>query len=497
MSEANGRSLTGSGGGEDGTLSQGRKSNNYFDGLHVTGMHKVIFFIIMMAYFFEQMDNWNFSFIAPAIFKSWGLTLAESNQAMAHIIFWYFIGMTLGGFFGGIISDFMGRRKTFLLAILLFSSCSIINGLPIENLSLFILARSLTGFGVFCLMVCSHTYIAEMAPAESRGKWQGLVAGVGFCAVPVIALLCRIIVPMSPEAWRFIFYFGGTGIIGFFIALRYLQESPRWLVSRNRLQEAETIVRNITGQDIDLSEAAKSVVPKISIGEVLSGMFQRKYIGRTLVLIIVFVGYTPATFTFTSWTGKLLSTIPVIDPATGQAMIDAVTGEAVMLYDQATMLTIMTLITCGVPVGCFLTSYISDKGGRKIPLMGTALCASAMAVLFALFYDHVYIAAVCGFLLSVFYMSCGFIISSYSAESYPTHMRNTAIGIHNSIARLSVSGFQYVIPVILATFGGTVGLVNYDIPAVFITCAILFALPVPFVLFFGQRTGGRSLEDIS
>ena len=47
-----------------------RRTNNYFDGLHVTGMHKVIFFIIMMAYFFEQMDNWNFGFIAPAIFKS-------------------------------------------------------------------------------------------------------------------------------------------------------------------------------------------------------------------------------------------------------------------------------------------------------------------------------------------------------------------------------------------------------------------------------------------
>ena len=389
MSEEHSQTIAGTVPDQPAEHGAGRKINNYFDGLHVTGMHKVIFFIIMMAYFFEQMDNWNFGFIAPAIFKSWGLSLAESNHAMAHIIFWYFIGMTLGGFFGGIISDFIGRRKTFLLAILLFSSCSIINGLPIESLPVFILARSMTGFGVFCLMVCSHTYIAEMAPAESRGKWQGLVAGVGFCAVPVIALLCRIIVPLSPEAWRLIFYFGGTGIIGFFIALKYLEESPRWLVSRNRIQEAESIVRKSTGQDIDLSVAAQHIVPKISIGGVLSGMFKRKYIGRTLVLIIAFVGYTPATFTFTSWTAKLLSTIPVLDPATGQAVVDAVTGEAVMLYDQATMLTIMTLITCGVPVGCFLTSYISDKGGRKIPLACTALLASVMALLFALFYDHV------------------------------------------------------------------------------------------------------------
>ena len=41
--------------------------NNYFDGLEVTGPYKMVFFIIMFAYFFEQMDNWNFAFIAPSL----------------------------------------------------------------------------------------------------------------------------------------------------------------------------------------------------------------------------------------------------------------------------------------------------------------------------------------------------------------------------------------------------------------------------------------------
>lgn len=39
--------------------------NNYFDGMPVTGFHKIVFFIIMMAYFCEQMDNWNFGFNRP------------------------------------------------------------------------------------------------------------------------------------------------------------------------------------------------------------------------------------------------------------------------------------------------------------------------------------------------------------------------------------------------------------------------------------------------
>ena len=472
------------------------KKNNYFDGLGVTGYHKIIFFIIMLAYFFEQMDNWNFGFIAPAIFKSWGLSPAEANQAMAHIIFWYFLGMTSGGFLGGVISDLIGRRKTFLFSIVLFSVASVVNGLPIDSLPIFIAARTLTGFGVFCLMVCSQTYIAEMAPAESRGKWQGLVAAIGFCAVPFIAFVCRLVVPLSPDAWRWIFYFGGVGLFAFIIAFKYLKESPRWLVSQKRVTEAEAVVKEITGQDIDLSAAASVVVPKVSAWEVLAGMFTSKYLARTLLLLFIFICITPSGFTFTSWTGKLLATIPVLNAETGMAVLDA-TGAPAMLYDQKTMLTIMTIISCGVPAGCYLASLIADKGGRKIPLAIMFASASLAALLFAKFSTDFYLAAICGFLLSVFNMAGSFILFSYTAESYPTHMRNTAAGTHNGIARLSVSGFQYVIPVILAAFGGTVGLINYDIPAIFITCAILFALPVPIIILFGKATGGKSLEDIS
>ena len=87
--------------------------NNYFDGMPVTGFHKIVFFIIMMAYFCEQMDNWNFGFIAPALMHTWGLQMSDIGV----VTLWYFIGMTAGGFFGGVISDFIGRRKTFLIGI--------------------------------------------------------------------------------------------------------------------------------------------------------------------------------------------------------------------------------------------------------------------------------------------------------------------------------------------------------------------------------------------
>lgn len=330
--------------------------NNYFDGMPVTGFHKIVFFIIMMAYFCEQMDNWNFGFIAPALMHTWGLQMSDIGV----VTLWYFIGMTAGGFFGGVISDFIGRRKTFLISIATFSFFSVLNGFT-DNFHVFVIARSMTGFGVFCLMVCSQAYIAEMAPAESRGKWQNLVAAVGFSAVPVIGVMCRAIIPLAEEAWRFIFYFGGVGLIAFFVGLRYLKESPRWLVARGRLEEAEQVVFEITGKHVDLSEAAKNVQTKVPVMEVLTGMFRRQYIKRTLVLLAIVVFTNPATFTVTNWTATLLK-------AHGFSLEDSLMAT--------------TIISVGVPAGLFFSSFVTDLGGRKIPIMCMLIILAVLGPIF-------------------------------------------------------------------------------------------------------------------
>ncbi len=435
--------------------------NNYFDGLAVTGIHRVVFFIIMLAYFFEQMDNWNFGFIAPALVSSNFMTM----QQIGLINSCYFIAMTLGGVLGGVISDFIGRRKTFLIAIMVFSTASVVNGWA-DNFWVFTISRAMTGFGVFCLMVCSQTYIAEMAPSESRGKWQGLVAAVGFSAVPVIAILCRMIIPTSTEAWRYIFYFGGLGLIGFVLGIKYLKESPRWLVSKHRVAEAEAVIEEITGRKIDLSDAAQCIPNRVKFTDVIGGMFKPQYIKRTLLLMLTFMFTVPAQFAFTVFAPTLIKT-------KGFSIEDT--------------LMISTIISIGVPVGCFFSSLISDKGGRKIPMACLFAGAVVLSLIFGRLDDFWAIAAV-GFLLSVVNMGSSFILFSYAAESYPTTMRNTSTGFHNGLARLSVSAAMSIIPIINASYG---------VPGVFSTAAFLLFVPILPVLFWGMRTGGKSLEEIS
>lgn len=438
-----------------------KRLNNYFDGLEVSTAHKIVFFIIMMAYFFEQMDNWNFGFIAPALMKSWKLTMTQVSQ----ITFAYFMAMTLGGLTGGIISDFIGRRKTFLGAIFLFSTASIANGFA-TNLSMFIITRALTGFGVFCLMVTSQAYIAEMAPADSRGKWQGLTAAVGFCAAPIIGFLCTVIIPLNAEAWRYIFYFGAFGYVAFAIGLKYLKESPRWLVAQGKTSEAEKAIKEITGVDVDLSEAAAKVAPRQRVLEVLVGMFSLKYLKRTLVLIFFMLLTTPAGFVVTNWTTTLLN-------QRGLGVAECLQASFVLMI--------------GVPAGLFVSSLVSDKGGRKIPLAILYTLAAVLALFFGRVSGFWPIVAI-GFLLIACIMAASFIAFSYIAESYPTKMRNTGTGVHNALGRFSTSGFQLVIPVLFA---------QYKFVGVYNVVAVMLIIPVIVLLIWGIRTGGKSLEEIS
>ncbi|MEL1134760.1 MFS transporter [Desulfitobacterium sp. THU1] len=447
--------------GKGANPAQARRPNNYFDGLPISKTHLFLFILIVCSYFFEQLDNNNFAFIAPAIVKN---GFVQQNQ-IGVITGYYFIGMTLGGFLGGIISDLIGRRKTFLTAMLIFSSMSILNGLT-NNLGVFIFSRAATGFGVFMMMVTSIAYISEMSPSESRGKWQSLTAAGGFLAMPAIGLISRAIIPTGPDAYRLIFFIGGFGFITFFVGLKYLKESPRWLVSKGRVAEAEKVIKDLSGYDVDLSEVAKNQPPKIRGIDQFIGMFKGKYLKRSLTLLLFGIPANIGAFILAVW-------IPTLAGMRGFTMEQS--------------LNIGVAFMAGAPVGMFVASFFADKGGRKIPLSIGLLLTACTAMIYAYFGNQYMLALIIAFTLNAFGMGQGFIAMAYVPEHYPTKMRNTAVGTINAFQRLAVSFSQPFIPIFAATFG---------VSALFLGIFALYAFAAIVVFILGQRTGGVPLEQI-
>lgn len=438
-----------------------KKPNNYFDGLPVSKKHMFLFFLIVIAYFFEQLDNNNFAFIAPAMIK--GGFMTKENVALVTSI--YFLGMTAGGFLGGVISDIIGRRKTFLAAMFIFSTMSVLNGLT-TNFALFVFCRVATGFGIFMMMVISMAYIAEVTPGEARGKWQSLINVGGFCAMPAIGFISRAIIPTGPEAWRIIFYMGALGFIAFVFGLKYLKESPRWLVSKGRVEEAEEIIKELSGFDVDLSEAANNLPPKINAMEQLAGMFSGKYLRRSIFLLIIGSLVTVVAFAWATW-------IPTLATMKGFTLEQS--------------LSIGTAYMCGAPIGLFIVSFFADKGGRKVPL---AIWIGLMAIMAFIYANtNIYIGTlVMALLLNATLMGMSCMLTSYVPEHFPTKMRNTAVGTINAFWRLCVSGSQLLIPGLAA---------GYGVRGLFLGFAAVLLIDAVIIITLGERTGGKSLEQIS
>ena len=85
----------------------------------------------------------------------------------------------------------------------------------------------ITGFAVLGTGAISFTYLAETISSQDRSKWSGIVVGVGHISIPFIGFIAMEVVPMGPEAWRWLFYQGVIGYIPLVLAYFFMKESPR------------------------------------------------------------------------------------------------------------------------------------------------------------------------------------------------------------------------------------------------------------------------------
>lgn len=155
------------------------RPNNYFDDIPIHRKQFCIMFIVVLAYFFDQMDGTVVGYVAPSVMKSFGITIQEFAPAQSL----YFIGMMLGGIVAGFISDKIGRRKAFLCGCSMFTFATLLTGFT-NDIKWFTLFRVLTGFGVLGTGAICTTYLSEVLSASDRSKYYGIVPGWGCSPFP-------------------------------------------------------------------------------------------------------------------------------------------------------------------------------------------------------------------------------------------------------------------------------------------------------------------------
>ncbi len=156
------------------------------------------------------------------------------------------VGAIVGVAVGGVVADSLGRRRTLSMTSLVFTAGAVISALT-PNLPTLLGSRLLLGFAIGTASLSVPAYIAEIAPPEKRGRLVSInqiMISSGILSSYVSGYLLA-----DAAAWRWMLGLAGLPSLLMFAGLLRLPESPRWLISRGRMNDARAVLRRVVGPD--------------------------------------------------------------------------------------------------------------------------------------------------------------------------------------------------------------------------------------------------------
>jgi len=311
----------------------------------------------------------------PFYEKFFGLTTpAQIGWAMSSAL----VGCLAGSLVSGGLSDRFGRKRLLILSGFLFTITGILTALA-PNFSFFIVNRVLGGVAIGLASNLSPMYIAEISPAEVRGKFVSvnqLTIVIGILAaqmanwliarpVPTGATPADILASWNGQVgWRWMFGAEAVPAFLFFLFMFLIPESPRWLVKKARGVEAEKILARVGGTGFagramaDIRETlASGGIPKVSFRSLLA-----PGISKVLLIGIVLAVYQ-------QWCG-----INVIFYYAEEIFSQAGYGVSAILFNIVITGTVNLIFT-------LIAIRLVDRLGRK-PLMMAG--SAGLAVTFGL-----------------------------------------------------------------------------------------------------------------
>jgi putative MFS transporter len=366
--------------------------------------------------------------------------------------------MFLGSVFGGILSDKIGRKRAMIGTTLFYAGFSLLNAFAWDPFSLFV-TRLLTGVGISATTVVGIAYISEIYPARVRGSFQGWVMTFGLAGVPGTALVARLVVPLGSWGWRLIFVWGAIGLLFPFFA-RTLEESPRWYENHGRFEEADAVLDRIEAR-VRAEEGELPPVETTAFSETarekFSDLFGSACITRTATLVATWICLTLGFFGFTAW-------VPTLLVAHGFSLVHSLTWS--------------TAMTIAAVPGAGLAGLFSDRFDRKWNITVIALLIAICGAFYGMTFKISFIIFF-GFLVEMFLHTSMPLTYSYTAESFPSAIRNSGTGIAYGAGRLAnIFG-----PLVIAFLYN-----HYGYKSVFAYISALWILVALIVSVFGVRS---------
>lgn len=344
------------------------------------------------------------------------------------------IGVFLGALVFGPITDRIGRRLMYVLNLAVFVGASIPQFFVEEPWQLFLL-RLLIGIAIGADYPIASAITTELVPKKARGPalaglvlawWvgNGVSYGVGLALEGV-----------GDDGWRWMLASGAVPALIFLLMRAGIPESPRWLASRGRIDEARDIVRRYVGPDVSLDEhvtegsGSRRGSGLGNIGEVFRRGYGKVFVFCSLFFICqVATGYAIRTFQ-----PQILKSMGVSKGTASSALM-------------------MAIAVLGVACGLLVVNRMGRRPLLIVTFAGILISLSSLAFLPL----HFAFAIIPLFVLFHFSEAAGSALQFlYPSELFPTDLRATGVGMAAAMSRIGSASGTFFLPALIASLGNS------------------------------------------
>ena len=366
--------------------------------------HWLILIATNLGWMFDGFENYALILTAGSAFKQLLDPSLYSSISfyIGSIIAINLFGWAVGGVLGGVMADYIGRKKMMIISILAYSVMTGISSFAWDFWS-FAILRFLVGVAVGSEWATGSSMMAELWPDNARGKGAGLMQcglGIGFFIASVTWLYVS---PMGPDAWRYMYLIGVLPALLTLWIRRAIPESELWEeVNKNRIA-ATNLQKSGTSLNDDQTKLAK-----FTLVDLFTDKSLRK---QTIILFLMSLTTTVGFWGIATWVPPFIASIAA---ASGK-IAPQWASYAGMAY------------TAGSVTGYVSFGFLADKFGRK-PVTITFFVISLIVtpIFFFLTKDLTWLLAL-AFVTGAFTNGQYTWMASWLPELYPTRVRATAL----------------------------------------------------------------------
>jgi MFS family permease len=395
----------------------------------LSGLHWWLAVMMGTLTFFDGYDTFNPAYVIHYVAGPWGLAPGQAGLLVSSGL----VGFLIGAAGHGVVADRFGRRGTLLGGLWITNIFTLATALYADSFVSFCVLRVLTGIGLGVLMPLATTYINELAPRRVVNVFALWGVGLGWALGGTFAGLVGVF--MTPIfGWRVLYWIGSLSILLSFVLHFTLPESVKFLALQQRADAIKALLARLRPERAALYAQARFVFPEsASRDNAVLALLARPYRRVTLTIWLAAFLSLFCIFGLTGW-------IPTVMMQRGESFAAS--------FGFGALMQIMSFI------GGLACGYLADRSGSSRLVLAGWWALGAIAVLLLTVFNVHALNVACTAAAGFFVIGAQYVLNNFTAASYPTGTRATAVGMELSVGRVGAILGPFVVGALQQLTGG-------------------------------------------